>query len=52
MSLTGDSSQKNDMKVALITFESKILADIALMNSFTCPFKEMPIITEAPNESS
>ena len=40
------------MKVALITFENKILADLALMNNFTCPFKDMPILTEAPNEQS
>lgn len=42
----------NEMKVALISFENKVLADLALVNSLTCMFKGMPILSEAPNEHS
>ena len=43
---------QSEIRVAIITFENRILADLALTNSLTSPFKGMPIFTEAPNEHS
>ena len=42
----------SEMRVAIITFENRILADLSLTNSLTASFKGMPIFTEAPNEHS
>jgi len=41
-----------DIKLALISFENKLLADLAISNSLTTPFKGMPIFAELPNEHS
>jgi hypothetical protein len=40
------------MRVAIITFESKGLAELAITNSLTSLFKGLPLFTEAPNEHS
>ena len=45
-------SPHTEMKVALVTFENKVLADLALSNSLTSLFRDMPLFTEAPNEHS
>jgi hypothetical protein len=43
---------QSEMKISLITFENKILADLALSNSVTTMFRDKPIFTELPNEQS